>query len=159
MKADAVNGRLEAVRRRRLGRLLGAGEQGEGEAEGEEDAGGAGEEGGAVAGVADDDSGERAGEEEGKVDEEIVGAERRAAIFNGNEANGFDTERREYEREAEADESGGGEGGGRNAREAEKQQAKDFDEKRDDRDGKAADAGNESGEKKAGENEGDAVDG
>ncbi len=74
-----------------------AGGQADGEAEGEEDSGGAGEEDGVVAGVADDDAGDGACEEEGEIDEGVVGAEGSPAIFDGDGADGFDGERRKDE--------------------------------------------------------------
>ena len=109
--------------------------------------------------MADDGSGERPSEEKREIDEEIVGAEGGAAIFDGDGANGFDGERWKDEREAEADECRRGEGGRGDARETEKEQAEDFDEERNDGDGKSAEAGDESVEKNAGENKRDPIEG
>ena len=135
-----------------------AGGESDGEAEGEEDAGGAGEEHGGVARTADDGAGDGAGEEQGEIDEGVVGAERGAAIFDGDVADGLDSERRKDQRITNADQSSGGESGTGNASEAQQKQAEDFHEERDEGDRKAAEARDQPGKEDACDDEASSIE-
>src|SRR5437879_1597842 len=89
--------------------------------------------------MADDDAGDRAGEEKRKIDKGVVGAQRGTAILDGNVADGFDGERRKDQRISNANQSRGDKRGRGNSRETQKEQAEDLNEERNEGNGKSAD--------------------
>src|ERR1700730_13260632 len=109
--------------------------------------------------MADDGAGDRASEEEGEIDEGIVGAESGAAIFDGDVTDGFDGERGEHQGKTDADEGRGDKRGRGNARETQQEEAEDFNEKRNDGDRKAAESRDQTDKEQAGHDEASSIDG
>src|ERR1700676_2565283 len=99
-----------------------------GDQEGQDDSAGGGEKCGRVAVMGDDGSGSGAGDEEGKIHEDVVSAEGGAAVFRGDVANSFNPQRRKDQGKAETDECGGEEGGGAAVRECQKSEAGGFND-------------------------------